>query len=260
MSEIRFLVKFGERQFMERMAEGNFYFSHAAKFRDLEALLKKKGQGDYLEGASKIYGNNSRFFDNQTGMQTATIKKAIYVFNYEPANNIPVYCLFTCYSDNCIKVDESTYKITLDSKIIDDIKEHFDKADTAAIITNPKHFISDVQNAFSNTAKTENVHYFHIEGIPTENGEMAQDLEYFKYLAQDTPPKKVGKATTYSFNAEYVYRCLFCKDIFFQNEQEYRILLPNYSITTPTEFKIPLTTPIKLYNINDILGGKEFQI
>lgn len=35
------------------------------------------------------------------------------------------------------------------------------------------------------------VHYFRIEGIPTEQGEIAQDMQYIKYLTQNTPPQKV---------------------------------------------------------------------
>lgn len=186
--------------------------------------------------------------------------KSSIVFNYEPANNIPVYCLFTCYDDNCIKVDNETYKLSLSKEIVEDIKNHFDKADTAAIIVNPEQFILDVQKAFSNTAKAEIVHYFHIEGIPTEQGVIAQDIQYFKYLTQDTPPQKVDGGKKYSFCAKYVYRCLFCKDKYFENECEYRILLPDISISSPQEFHIPLSSPIKLFDINDILSGKTFKI
>lgn len=260
MQKIKFLIKFGEKQFMERMSAGKFYFSNAVKFRELEEVLKKKGQGDYLEGASKIHGTNMEIYDYETGALAGKVAKSSIVFNYEPANNIPVYCLFICFDDNCITINDNTYKLSLDEKIVQDIRSHFDKADTAAIIVNPEQFALDVQKVFSNSAKMEAVHYFHIEGLPTEENGLVQDIQYFKYLTQDTPPEKVNGGIKYSFSANYVYRCLFCKDIYFQNEQEYRILLPKTSIDSPQEFQIPLTSPIKLFDIDEILSGKPFKI
>ena len=55
MDNIQFLIKFGERTYMERFASGYLYFSHALKFREYENTLKIKGQGDRLEGGSKIF-------------------------------------------------------------------------------------------------------------------------------------------------------------------------------------------------------------
>lgn len=259
MERIQFLIKFGEKKYMKRFADGNIYFSNALRFRELEKILHKKGQGDYLEGASKIHILGMDMYDTDTGDFVGKVGNASVVTNYEPANNIPVFCLFTCYDTNCIKIDETTYQLSLDEDIVQNIITHFDKADTAAVIVNPSAFVDDIQSVFNNTAKTENVHYFHIEGIASEKG-MTQDLQYYKYLTQDIPPQKVDGGTKYTFNAKYVYRCLFCKDVFFEKEQEYRILLPEEKIISPQEFYVPLSTPIKLFNMKDILNGKEFHI
>lgn len=259
MEQIKFLLKFGEREFMERMACGYFYFSNAEKFRELEDLLQKKGQGDCLEGTSKIHGTSMEIFDKNTSKLVKKTLSQTVIFNYEAASNIPVYCLFACYNDNCIKISSDTYKLSLDRQVIDDIKLHFDKADTVAIITNPKQFIEDIQKKFFGTAKTETVNYFHIEGTPIEKN-VAQDLGYLKYLTQDSVNKRSDGKSVYSLKAKNIYRCLFCKDIYFQNEQEYRILLPEITITSPKEFQIPLTSPIKLFDIDKILSGEPFII
>lgn len=259
MEDIKFLIKFGEEKYMKRFAGGNIYFSNALRFRELEKTLQKKGQGDRLEGASKIYAVKMEAYNKDTGSFEGRVNNVSVIANYEPANNIPVFCLFTCYTKDCIKVDDKTYRLSLDSNIVQNIVNHFDKADTAAIVVNPLNFVNDIQIAFNNNAKTENVHYFHIEGIPSENG-IAQDMQYYEYLAQDTPPQKVDGIIRYTFNVKYVYRCLFCKDMFFKEEQEYRILLPEKKIIAPQEFYVPLSTPIKLFNMKEILDGKEFHI
>ena len=79
--------------------------------------------------------------------------------------------------------------------------------------------------------KAEKVNYFHIDkGYETTDGEIAMDMEYMKYLMQDASPEKVDGGIRYTFYADYAFRVLFCKDVFFEQEQEYRIVLPNETI------------------------------
>ncbi len=258
-NEIQFLIKFGERQHMERFADGYLYFSNALRFRELENTLKKKGQGDYLEASSKIYGTDMKMYDYDTGEFCGQIQNSVGVFHYAPADNIPVFCLFTCTVNDCMYVKENnTYKLNLPNSIKQDIKEHFDKADTAAIITNPQLFIEKINEAFCGKAKMGQVNYFDIEGRESVNGQNVMDLEYFKYLTQDTPPEIVDGYKKYTFKAEYVYRSLLCKDNYFINEQEYRIMLPEQEISVPKEYSIGTSLPIKLFDIDYILNGNEF--
>lgn len=260
LEKIQFLIKFGERKYMERLAKGYLYFSCAKKLREIEEKLKCKGQGDCLEGASRMHGTDMELYDYETGMLWKRVPKVNMVVHYEPANNIPVFCLFTCYKDDCISDNEDNWHIEISDKIISDIKEHFNKADTAAIITNPTQFVDDVNKAFNNSAKVEQVHYFNVDGIVMDNGQIVQDLAYHKYLTQDVPPERVNGQTKYRFSSKYVYRCLFCKDKYFENEREYRILLPDKKIIEPQEFYVETSSPIKLYDINTILNGNTFTI
>ena len=176
------------------------------------------------------------------------------------ANNIPVFCLFACFKEDCTYLGDDKYSIKFSENVVADIKKHFNKADTAAIVVNPVQFIDDVHKTFNYLSKAEQVHYFNVDGIITDNGQMVQDLEYHKYLTQDIPPVKVDGGIKYTFSGKYVYRSLFCKDKYFKNEQEYRILLPDKEIDTPKEFYVNTTSPIKLFNINSILNGDTFSI
>lgn len=76
------------------------------------------------------------------------------------------------------------------------------------------------------------------------------DLSYFKYLMQDTPPVKMDGKTVYSFNAKYVYRALLCKDVFFANEQEYRFILPDINIVDGREFPVILRETMELHDLS----------
>lgn len=75
-------------------------------------------------------------------------------------------------------------------------------------------------------------------------------LYLIKYVTQDTPPQKKGKyKTIYVFKVDYVYRVLFCKNVFFADEQEYRILLPTGKIESGTKYPFSTNVEIKVKNI-----------
>jgi len=144
----------------------------------------------------------------------------------------------------------------MDDKIKRDIVDHFEKADSALIIHNPASFLNDLQNSIKSDVKSDLVHYFHVEGYPRDDGSFSLDLEYFKYLCQDTPPRRTEDGLVYSFAPDYVYRVLFCKDIFFTNEQEFRILLPKDFIKEPTEYSITYNeSRMTLVSLDDLFNG-----
>ena len=254
MQKLVFLIKFGERQYMERFASGHLYFSNALKFREIETSLMIKGQGDKLEGASKIFTTDFKVTNINTDEDILSGKNMILHANYAPANKLPVFCIMCCYESDCKKISENVIRIELQGDIIKDIQDHFPKADTGAVVLKPYTFIEDVENYFSGGCKNGQVNYFNINGITSITGTVG-DMEYFKYLCQDIPPKKVDNKTVKSFNAKYVYRALLCKDVFFKNEQEYRLIVTTIEIEAPKEFDIKLNTKIKLFRLNDFIKG-----
>jgi hypothetical protein len=241
---------------MERFAAGYLYFSHAVKFREFENTLKIKGQGDRLEGASRLFAQKLTMQSHENPQDVWTINMADILTTYGPANKVPVFCLFSCLEKDCVKISEKEYRISLDDEIKNDITTHFEKADTAVIIENPDAFIDDIRNTFASGYKADAVNYFHVEGFPLDNGGRSMDMEYFKYLAQDTPPTKIKGGTKYSFGADFAYRALFCKDIFFSKEQEYRVLLPKQQISEPKEYFVDYTSSKShIVSLDDLFSG-----
>jgi hypothetical protein len=250
MNEVKYLLKFGERNHLESLQKGNLYFSNAMTFRYYEENLFIKGQGDRLEGGSFIAAQNLTMIDNENDDLVFTGVKGNIFIHYEPANLLPVYCLFTCFDKDCVEVDGSL-RIRLSEDIKQSIISHFPKADTVAIIKNPEQFINDVYSTIGFECKSDTVKYFHLLGFGGEFGK-ANDLAYFKYLSQDIPPKKENGKKVYSFNAQYVYRSLLCKDVFFEKEQEYRFILPEINIEKAREFNIKLSEDIELHDLVDL--------
>lgn len=248
MKEIKFLLKFGERQHLESLQQGNLFFSNAKTFRYYEEELFIKGQGDRLEGGSMIAANSVTMVSNDTHEPVFTGVKGNMFVHYEPANLLPVFCMFACLEKDCVENEDGTLSIKLSDDIKQNIITHFPKADTVAIIKEPQQFIKDVHSTIGSDCKSDLVNYFHLMGFDSEHGK-ANDLSYFKYLSQDTPPIKEDGKTIYSFNAQYVYRSLLCKDIFFEKEQEYRFILPQLNITKPQVFPTNLKAKIELQDL-----------
>lgn len=248
--EIKFLLKFGERIYLERLKAGHLYFSNALTIRYYEDKLFIKGQGDRLEGGSVLVAQDFTLIDNDTGDITLSGARGNMLVHYEPAGSLPIYCMFACFPKDCVTDGDGKLRIKLSEDIIQNILSHFPKADAVAIIREPQQFIDDVHSAMGHECKSDLIHYFHLLGIDDSEHGKANDLDYFKYLAQDTPPERVDGGTKYAFNADHVYRCLLCKDVFFTKEQEYRFVLPRILIKEPREFDVTLRENIEIQDLS----------
>lgn len=261
MKDIMYLLKFGEREHIESFSKGNLYFGNAKLYREIEDNLKIKGQGDGLEASTKVYSNNMRVHDYETHELAAVFQDmdVRVVFRYPDADPIPVFCLFAVTNDNC-KIDENgEYKIALSEKTKAAIRNHFPKADSVAIIKAPDQFLTDVENTIGVDVRHELVNYFNIdEGYRIDkSGKQitAMDHEYSMYLMQDTPPtiNEEGRKV-YSFSSEYVFRVLFCKDVFFREESEYRIILPKEKIEEGKIYHVDLSEDIEIKSLDDFFS------
>lgn len=251
MDKIICLLKFGEKEHMEGLARGEMYFSNALSFRQIEEKELIKGQGDKLEGGSSIQAQDVTMIDNESNDIVCSGIRGNFLVHYEPANLLPVYCLFACYEKDCTLHDDGTLEFHFSEEIKDNIKKHFPKADSVAIIRKPDVFIANVKAAIGTESVSGLVNYFKLYGFDSAKGK-ANDLQYFKYLTQDIPPQKVEGGLKYTFSAKYVYRSLLCKDVFFKNEQEYRFILQNDKISKGTIY------PIKPEQTISVVGLKEF--
>ena len=249
MNDIKFLLKFGKREHLEKLQAGKLYFSNARTFRRIEEKLFIKGQGDRMEGGSYLSASNVTMVDRDTDEPMFTGIRGNMLLHYEPADLLPVFCIFCCFEKDCILNEDGTLAINISNEIKDSIISHFPHADTVAVIKNPYQFIEDVTASIGYDCKSDLVNYFHLTGFDSEHGKV-NDLSYFKYLAQDTPPVRLDGKTVYSFNAKYVYRALLCKDVFFADEQEYRFILPEVKIVDGREFQTTLQETIELHDLS----------
>lgn len=248
-------IKFGRKDHLEQFSTGSLFCSDAVTLWGIEKDLKIKGQGDILEAGSRIFTNNFTMQQHGTGRTTNFNMNSNILVHYDPAEHIPVFCLYSVFSDECIMGADGNLDIRLSDKSKSTILQHFPNADSFALVTKPTLFISDVSDSISCRIEHGLVHYFNIDkGLYVNSGEQtAVDMEYFKYLTQDTAPVSENGKTIYSFNADYVYRCLFCKDVFFSGEREYRVVLPNDYIMCGTHYPVKLREAINVYPIDVIL-------
>jgi hypothetical protein len=260
MHTIECLIKFGEKQYMEQLKEGHFYFSHAKMFREIEEKLMLKGQGDKLERGSFIPAQRVTMQSYEDPYDIKSIGPSNITLFYQGNDSIPIFCLSICDEKNCIALDNGKRKLSFSSEIKEDIKKHFPNADTAVIFNNPSALRTDLYDSFYNSCMIEPIHYFNCNGFTTDDGQRSMDKEYFDYLMKDNTHKIYddGKsATQYLLTEESVYRTLLCKDLFFKNEKELRILLPKQSINEPRIFYVQfkLSKP-SIVSLSDLFNEK----
>lgn len=248
MNIIKYFLKIGKKTYLEEFANGILYCSDAETFWGIEDKLKIKGQGDILEAGSRIFAQNVMMQAHDSGDITTINMKSNVLVHIEPAKHIPVFCLFSVYEEDCELDETGQYFIALSPEKQKTIKEHFPKADSIAIIKNPEQFLENVINSIGCAVKHEEVHYFHIDkGLEIEGSEQtAMDTQYMLYLMQDVPPIIENGAKRYVFLADYAFRALFCKDVFFKDEQEYRIVLPDKRISGSERFPVEISEKIEI--------------
>ena len=213
---IKLLLKFGEKQFMERVRDGHLYFTNALRLRGIEKELLIKGQGDQYEGKTIITGHRLTLGDG-------SVHNGVFdmVFSLEPADRLPVFCLYTCFEKDCRKDNSGNWFPYLSSDVKDMVNEHFPKADAVAIISNPKQFIQDALVEFGDGCKHGIVKY-----VPTGDN--------VGFLSDMIHVENAGHVRS-------VYFSLFRKDTFFTKEQEYRFILSDMEIEEPKEMSVALS-------------------
>jgi len=254
MEKIKFFLKFGKKEHLKDLLNHQLYFNNAIALRGIEEDLKRKGQGDRLEGSTKLFATDSTIISHD-GTQEIHGLKGQFTIHFEPANNIPVFCLFSVYEKDCSIGEDGTYTISLSDEIKHVIREHFPEANAVVVITDPDLFLHEIEDSIGVNCKMEQVHYFNIEsGLEVKGSNTpAMDMEYMKYLTQDIVPTQEGKMKKYSVMVEHVFRSLFCKDVFFKGEQEFRILLPDTRIDKAKKYSVHFSEELDIYDLDSFL-------
>ena len=143
MDNIKYFLKFGEKEHIKQFANGKLYFSCAKKYQEIEKKNGIKGQGDTSEAGFNISFLNVKFGE---------------------ASNKPTLCLFAVFLDDCVEIGEGKYSICLSDEIKNTIITHFPQADSVAIISNPKKFVADVTTSLSKNVCAKLVEYCNKDG------------------------------------------------------------------------------------------------
>ena len=184
MDGIKALLKFGEQDHIKEFVEGSLYCSDAVTFWGIEDKLKLKGQGDILEAGSRMFAQRMMIKEHGTNSTTVIDMKSNGLVHIEPAEHMPVFCMFAVGENDCRVDGKGDLIIELSEKAKQTIREHFPKADTVGIIKDPDAFIQDIVDTIGCEVKHEKVHYFHIDkGLLVNDGkDTAMDMEYMMYL------------------------------------------------------------------------------
>lgn len=241
-----FMIKFGRKEHLEQIVNGNVRFSPAEVYVKQEKEQHEKGQGDLLEGKIGIYFEELKFKDEKTKDVVMERKQERVLLTIDKINENPIFCLSEFHEDDVEDyINNSNYQIKIKKEKIESLKKDFKDADSALIILQPDVFISDV-NAIENhkVFSHEILYYDYSSKIP--------DLDMFEFLCNT----KVTKENSRLFmSIEDSYRILFCKDKDFINQQEYRFVIVDEKITKPQFYSFTFNSRYLLVSIEELETG-----
>ena len=118
MNEIRYLVKFGEQAHLQGLMDGLVYFSDAKHFIELEKEQLKRGQGDRIEGKSRLAFENLKMYNHETKDLAMEAHRFILDVDYPNVPTMPVFCLTAIWDNECCEIGDSVAVL-----LPDDVKE-----------------------------------------------------------------------------------------------------------------------------------------
>jgi hypothetical protein len=239
-NEILCFVKFGERQYMESLANGEFYFSNAKRFAEIEEELVK-GQGDKYEGKAHIDVTHMKATDHRTGEIFETKVGNLVTMGVEKVKFKPIYCLSAFTKQDCNNhYSAANYSIQFSKEMQNTIMKHFPKADTAVVFFDPPSVIKSLQATSKSRLKYGFVNYLNMHPVGVEWIEFVNDKE------------KIENGTKYTMTVQNAYKMLFCKDLYFKEEKEYRFVFADDEILTPKVIYAEKLGEIKVIDIGQL--------
>lgn len=219
----QFMIKYGEEAHLKQLVSGKIRFAPSQTYIKIEKEQNNKGQGDFLEGKVKLKTEGVRLYNPNTNEFIGMLPTSDIVMAAQDVNSMPVFCLSQYGQENVSDyVDDKNYTITLSDKKIKGIQTDFPKASHALIILEPEKFIEDVKGIANHQFASGGIHYYDYEINP---------LQMFMFLT--TGSEAIKKNAVMSMTYENRYRHLFCKDIFFLNQEEYRFIGLDELISEP---------------------------
>lgn len=242
-------VKFGnEKNLKDLMVKGEIYFSPCKVFREFEEKYANKGIGD-CNDSSIVTKNVKAFLDDKKGKQffynSVNVSSLI-----KPCENTPVFCL---KKTNC-------EYITIEERNI--LNEQFPEHTHALIIEDEDEFLENIRFNFKSKAFSHEIFYQDEFFVDFEDflyagsskthfyKPKAKQEYYASYNSCDNEGNLIRK---FKIDNSNFYRTMFRKSIFFENQKEFRIVLPYEKIEKGKVYSI---TPFKakLVTIDDLVN------
>ena len=222
-------------------AKGKMYFNPAKKFREIEDKQKLKGQGDQHDsGLHSIASTVILEQSNGRSVVAHDVDNSIFM---GPAKNTPVFCL------KCTDTEFIT------QECYNEIRTQFPAYTHALIIDDENKFLENVRFSFKNKAFSHKVFYqneFFVDFIDFMYSGIS-DIRFYplkkrgkSYYAHVRVERTDGKLEKdfYIDDSNY-FRTMFRKDLFFQGQTEYRIVLPYERISVNANIKVSHLTGIR---------------
>lgn len=246
---ILFFAKFGERDKLEKLKNGNIYFSNAENFRKIEEEQYIKGQGDKYDGRFNILTMESVIIPNDAPTVEYKLNNVSVSLDFEGNKNKAVFCITAGTKENCSEYDgENHYTIKFKEEQANLIREHFCNADSVLLIKNSACFIENIHDNIGCRTYDNKVLYYSSDHLTVD----FMDFISGRNLRNDSLDNKVSQG---NIDQDNVYRFLLCKDNFFRLQQEYRFVLFDTLIDKPRSFAINAIENSEIYGLDDFFSG-----
>jgi hypothetical protein len=237
----RVLIKYGEKEHLEELAEGKIRFAPSQNYVKMEEELHNKGQGDLLEGKLVFYAENLKFTRTDTGERFCVPGKKRLLVNGQNVNNMPLFCISE-YGEDYFTVDN---KLCIPQDKIESIKKDFPRATHALIFLDADEFINSVRQAGGHSIYSDSIHYYDYE---------TNDLNMMSFLSTGDEDAHLSSGiVTLSVTYEDRYRILLCKDKEFANQDEYRFVVLDELSDIPVFYRFNYSGKYLLLPIDSLL-------
>jgi hypothetical protein len=227
-------LKFGsELSHLESLRKGNIYMNNFNYFIELEKKTGKKGMGDKNEAAQVMSNMEINFYDPITNELMGTAHATSMNFRYDDYKFKPVFCLYAITAEMFEIVEETEeYCNTALTFTYDQRQELLNSFGEHVLYIKPE-FTTRISNYLNEND------YAYTRGMVKYRDFSVNEKERLEaYHKQDTD----------SF---------FFKDIYFKNQNEYRLVILNNNVEDKLEINIGNLEDIAfLLNSQDVLNGK----
>ena len=202
-SDVSFLVKFVEPQFVETTMDGNFYFARNKYFIELEEQEENKGIADKHEGSwSRLLQKSDQIMlETDDERIVLPVTPNVIHTKYEVTEQIPICCFVFLSVKKDFEIVPNTNKLKLKPEVETELRKQF--------IGRHLILISDMWKALERFEKSAEVMNFHLT-----NGL----VEYFDEETESHPLSE----DEYEINP---IAALFYKSKFFEHQKEFRLVI-----------------------------------